>query len=119
MSSENAKAVAKDVIENIRNNTKVVKGKIIKKRGYKTSVSKHPTTVTETQSYKDVMNPFVDKMIKERDRVILAMAKKKLTKVQYEGLGKTMDTLTKNIQLLSGKETERMGLSLKDLFKEE
>jgi len=63
------------------------------------------------------IKPFVDKLIIERERIISAMAKKKLTKVQYENLGRTLDIFTKNIQLLSGGVTERYLLVGDDQYK--
>ncbi len=106
-SSENAKAVAEEVIQTIRKHKKVNKGKIIKKHGYSESTAKIPQLVTETKSYKEVMNPFVNDLITERKRVIKAMKKKNLKTVAYEKLSKVIDELTKNIELLSGRATER------------
>jgi len=47
-------------------------------------------------------------MTKERNRLMMAMSKRKLSKVQYENLARTLDILTKNIQLLSDKPTENV-----------
>ena len=51
---------AKDVIEKVRNGQKVVKGEIIRKRGYAKSVSERPSKVTDTKSYQDVVNPVLE-----------------------------------------------------------
>ena len=112
MASENAKKVAYDVLEAVRKGERVNKGDIIEKNGYAKTTSTVPTQVTNTKSYQSVINPFVDKMIAERDRVILAMQIKDLDTVQYAQLNSAIDTFTKNIQLLSGQETERAGVNI-------
>ena len=108
MQSENAKAVAQDVIKAVGKGRKVVLGKIIEKHGYKKSIAKSPKKVTDTQSYKDEIEPFLDGLIKERQRILTAIKGKDLNNVQYEGLTRSLDLLTKNIQLLSGGATERV-----------
>lgn len=55
---------------------------------------------------KDEFEPIVEKMIAERTRAIEAMAGK-LSEAKYRDLTDAQDKLTKNIQLLSGKETEK------------
>ena len=57
-------------------------------------------------------------MEKERGRAIKAMEEKDLASVQYQHLSDVIDKFTKNIQLLSGKDTERIGFSLSKMFKE-
>jgi hypothetical protein len=108
MSSENAKAVAKEVIRTLRKPTRVVLGKIIKNQGYKDSVSKHPDIVTNTKSYKDEMRPVLEQLENERQRLINAITLKKLNKVQYPEAVRSLDILTKNIQLLGDKPTENI-----------
>jgi len=72
MASEDAKNVAREVLETIGNGNKVVLGKIIKRHGYSDVTAKVPSTVTETKSYKEITEPFINKMmkdtIKERNR---------------------------------------------------
>ena len=104
MASENAKAVAHEVIETIGKGRKVVLGKIVKKRGYSDSVSKYPKKVTETKSYQDEVQPIVQTMIEERDAA-LREAKKKRGKANYRDLVDASAKLTKDIQLLSGGKT--------------
>lgn len=106
MASENARAVAKEVSENLRKGKRVILGKIIKKKGYADSTSKRPKIITETKSYQEAIKPVVDRLIIERDRAIKAM-KGKISKAKYRDLVDSADKLTKNIQLLSGGATER------------
>ena len=115
--SENARAVAEEVKLKVSKGEKIVMGKIIKKHGYSDGISKQPIRVRKTQSYQKEIKPIVDRLIIERDRAIEAL-KGKISKAKYRDLTDAVDKLTKNIQLLSGGETGRLSLSLKDLFKE-
>jgi hypothetical protein len=105
MASENAKNVAKEVLETLGSGTKVSLRKIAKKNGYAQNTADSPKNITETKSYQDIISPVVDKMIAERDRIIAAMSQKDLTKEKHKDLGDTFDKLTKNIQLLNGGKT--------------
>jgi hypothetical protein len=112
MASENAKNAAKKVLETIGKGEKVVLGKILRETGYADNTADNPILVTSTDSYQDEVAPFVKKLEKERDRIIKAMTEKDLTDVQYQHLTAATDTLTKNIQLLGGKETEKVGITI-------
>ena len=111
MASENAKAVAQEVIQTVRKGTKVNLGKIVKKHGYSESVSKHPDKVTQTQSYQEEIQPIVQMMIEERDAA-LKEAKKKRGKANYRDLVDASTKLTKDIQLLSGGKTANEELKI-------
>ena len=117
MPSENAKAVAQEVIKTLGNSRKVILRKIAREKGYSNHTADTPKNITETKSYKDVIEPVVEKMRKERDRAINEMSGKDLGKVQYDKLSKVIDELTKNIQLLSGGATDRHEVTpLSNLF---
>lgn len=111
MASNNAKAVAKEVIETLGKSRKVQLGKIIRKHGYSDRTSKTPQNVTNTKSYQEEINPFVDAMVKQRQRAIDAIASRKLSKDKTRDLVDMIDKLTKNVQLLSGKATGRLTIS--------
>lgn len=106
--SESAKLVAEKVLETIRKGKVVNKGKIIREVGYSEKTAIAPTTVTNTKSYREVIDPFVEKMAKQRERMIDAIATKNLDKEKLRDLSDGIDKLTKNMQLLSGKETDRI-----------
>lgn len=110
MASENAKNVAIEVLENVRKGKKVVLGKIIKNNGYAETTSTVPTQVTNTKSYKAVMNPVITKWEKERERLTNALGTKDLDKESMRDIMNAIDVLTKNIQLLSGGNTETIGV---------
>lgn len=117
MISVRAKAVAMEVSEAIGNKQPVDLGKIIRKQGYSKSTSKTPKRVTETKSYKAVMKPIVEQLEEERQRAV-ELLKGQISKAKYRDLVDGVDKLTKNIQLLTGKETERVGFSLSKMFNE-
>lgn len=114
MASEDAKNVAKEVLETIGKNKKVKLGEIIRKNGYSPKTSLTPKLVTETKSFQETVEPIVNQMIKERQRLMKAIASKSLNKVAYKDSVNSLDTLTKNIQLLSGRATDRTTLILED-----
>jgi len=111
MASLDAENVAKEVLDTIGKGKKVVLGEIIRRNGYADNTADTPQLVTETKSYQGVIAPYVERLKKERDRAFEAMSIKDLDEVQYEDLVRATDSLTKNIQLLTGGETERISIT--------
>lgn len=101
-----AKAVAKEVIEKVKSGKRVSVGKIMEKHGYSPSTAKNPKQVTEQQSYKEEIDPFLQKLIEERDAIIEAMPGKR-GRANYMVLSIALQGIVKNVELLSGKPTER------------
>jgi ABC-type Mn2+/Zn2+ transport system ATPase subunit len=116
MASIDAKNVAREVLETVGKGKKVILGKIIKKNGYTQSTADSPKQVTNTQSYQGVVMPVVKKMEQERDRLVQALTKKKLSKEKYRDIVDGVDKLTKNIQLLSGGVTQRISIPISNEF---
>ena len=114
MASEDAKNVAKEVLETIGSGEKVILGEIIRNNGYSENTSLTPKLVTETKSYQETIEPVVNRWIKERDRLTKELETRDLGEERYETLMKSIDLITRNIQLLSGKETERTNLIIED-----
>ncbi len=112
MSSISAKEVAKEVLENIRKGKKPNLGKIIKSKGYSETTSTVPSLVTDTKSYREVINPVIEAMERERDRIIVALSKKNLSKEKYRDMIDGLDKLTKNVQLLSGGKTSNESIKI-------
>lgn len=79
-------------------------GSAMRKAGYSPKTAKNPKKLTETKAFKETVLPIVEALEKERDRAIKLMAKK-IGKAGYRDLVDAADKITKNIQLLSGKET--------------
>jgi len=107
MASEGAKMVAKKVAENIRKGKKPHLGKIIKEVGYAEATSRSPQRVTKTKSYQDEVADVVKAMVKQRDRMIAEIGKRKLDKEKVRDMVDAIDKLTKNAQLLGGKDTSK------------
>ena len=104
MASENAKAVAQEVIKKVIMGEKINKQKIQRKHGYsKASAKSMKATITKT--YKEEIKPVIEIMKKER-REALKRAMKVRNKAKYRDLIDSADKLTKNIQLLKEKPTE-------------
>ena len=120
MASEDAKNVAKQVLETIGSGEKIILGEILRNNGYSDNTADNPLLVTSTKSYQDVINPVIVKMEKERDRLLLALANKDLSEEKYQTMIDGLDKLTKNIQLLNGGSTERSSVIVFDsAFKDE
>jgi len=106
--SENAKAVAKAVIEKVQKGGKVVMRNIIEKSGkYALSMSAHPGKITKTQSYQKEMRPVVNQLEELRQKTINALNGKRLPKERVGELNNLLKNLNHDIELLSGKPTER------------
>ena len=116
--SENAKAVALDVIRAVRNGQIVRKGKIAMKNGY-CKVSADSSKPYKTKTYKKIMQPLVEQLVRERQRALDELSNKDLSAEKYSDLVKGIDTLTKIIQLLGGRPTEINKIDLSDLSDEE
>ena len=106
MGSENAKAVAEEVIEKLENGEKVVLGEIIENHGYSESTQNNPKWVTETKSYQEVMSPVVDRMKSIRDKIVAEMEVKDISKERLSDLSTILKNTNHDIQLLSGEPTD-------------
>lgn len=116
MTSIMAQEVAKEVISKVRKGQRPVLGKIIKSKGYSDSISKSPTKVTRTDTYKEAIEPVVASMERQRQRILKELDNKDLTKERFRDLVEGMDKLTKNIQLLSGGATENITQPIANIF---
>lgn len=112
MPSENAKSVAREVIDRVRKGKKVVLGEIIRKQGYSKAVSVCPTKVTKTESYQEEIKPVVQRMKELRDRTIKAISGKELDDERLVDLNNLMKNLNHDIQLLSGEDTEKNNITI-------
>ena len=110
MASENAKAIAEEVLGTIGRCEKVSVLKIAVKRGMKKKYA-NSGQIQKTKTYRETIEknkkPILDRLIIERDRAIKAM-KGKISKSKYRDCVDGVDKLTKNIQLLSGGATEKV-----------
>jgi len=95
----------KAVIALVENGGNVSKAML--EAGYSENTAHTPQKLTESDGYKEIAEPIVKQMEKERQRAIKALSLKNLDDVSYEKISDVIDKLTKNIQLLTGGETER------------
>lgn len=107
MASENAKAVAKEVIKTLGKSRKVSISKIALKKGYSKTTAKTPKNITNTKSYQNEIRPLIVRLEEARNRAVELLETKE-GKAKYRDLMDGIDKLTKNIQLLSGKATENV-----------
>lgn len=107
MPSENARAVAEEIIATLGKGGKVSVSAIARRKGYSKSVAKNPKQITETKSFQAVIKPVLERMEEERDRA-LALLEQRIGKASYRDAVDAVDKLTKNIQLLSGGVTENI-----------
>lgn len=114
MASEDAKNVAKQVLETIGSGKKVIMGEIIRENGYSETTSQTPKLVTETQSYQEVVQPIVARWRKEIDRIQTELESKVLGDEKYKDLVDAMDKLNKQVQLATGGVTERVGVKMSE-----
>jgi hypothetical protein len=105
--TENQKRVVEKTCEKLRKGELVNKGKILKEVGYSKRTSEHPKKIYESDGVKGGLEPIVNRMINERDRLLTEAQTRELSDIRYEEIMRATDILTKNIQLLSGKATER------------
>ncbi len=112
MPSENAKAVAQEVIARVRKGKKVKLGEIIRKQGYSDSISLSPTKITRTQSYKEEIRPIVERWQREIQRIQTQLESTDLEKEKYKDLVDSVDKLNKQVQLATGGNTEQVKIMI-------
>ena len=105
--SKNAEIVAQAVIEKVVKGGKVVMKEIIKKSGrYAPSMATHSDKIIKTNSYQKTLKPFIEQLKQERLEA-LKEARKKRKGAAYNHCIESVDKLSKLIELLGGRPTER------------
>ncbi len=110
VTTKQKKAVQR-IIENHGNVSKAMR-----EAGYTDATAKNPSNLTESKGFKKASDPFVQQMIAERQRLIDSLKTEELNEIRYKDKTDALDKLTKNIQLLSGEETDKVGHSVKVEF---
>ena len=80
--------------------------------GYSPNTAKNPKIIIEDTRVGEAINPLLEKMEKARDEALNQLTPEKLALTSTRDAVYIADTLTKNLQLLSGKETERTGINI-------
>jgi len=107
MPTINQKKVVRLTLEKLGNNEIINKGDILEEVGYSETTTKNPQTIYESDGVKELLDPILNKMKKKRDMAINAITQDKIDASKAKELTDIVDTFTKNIQLLSGGDTER------------
>lgn len=107
MATIRQKKLAKKITENYRNKKVKNKGELLKECDYSEETTKQPSRILESKGIQEELKPFIDQLEKERQRLLNSIKTKDLDKVSYDKAVNSLDTLTKNIQLLSGGATSR------------
>lgn len=105
-----AREVAKEVLETIGQGKIPVVSKIALKKGYSKATAKNPQQIKKAKSYREVLEPVIESLENERIEILKRM-KKTRNKAKYRDLTYSLDIVTKNHQLLSGGNTENVGIA--------
>lgn len=105
MSSENAKAVAEEVIKRVSNGEQVNFREIHEKHGYSRRSARSLKAKT-TKTYQTIMKPVIEQLAEHRQELLDAIKLRDLNGEPYKDLIHALDVVTKNHQLLSGDPTE-------------
>lgn len=110
--SVNAAMVAHEVISRVEKGRKISVSAIMREKGYSPETAKAPSKVTLQAGYKAVIDPYVEKMQKTREKYVqeLFSSKRKLSKSNSLVLSTVIKNLTHDIQLLTGGKTEDNGI---------
>ena len=105
--------VIKEITDNVRYKKYNNKGDLLKNCNYSDNISKQPSRVLNSKGVKEGLKPLIEQLEVERQRAIDNL-KGKISDAKYRDLNDGIDKLTKNIQLLSGKPTDRQDNILND-----
>ena len=95
------------VLENVgkKGDTKTL-GEMMLEAGYSEAMAKGQNGIALVLKNTPELKELLDKLMKHRDRVIIQM-ERKLYKANYRDAVEGFDKITKNIELMSGRATER------------
>jgi len=117
--TQKQRKLVKQILENIgkRGFTKTVEQMMLNS-GYSVKMARAQRGIIDSPTIQAELSPIVQGMLKERNAVIKAMGEKR-NEAKYRDLTYALDKLTKNIQLLSGKETQRLEITGYEKLKDE
>ncbi len=98
-------AVANDLIDKVRKGQKINMQEIQKAHGY-SETSALAMRATQTQAYKEAINPVLERMTSLRDKVLNALHRKDLDEQKVFDLNLLLKNLNHDTQLLGGKATQ-------------
>ena len=71
--------------------------------------------VMQSKRYKEEAKPYLDRLEDERDRAMEALTEIDPKSIDYDKLVKSLEIMTKQIELLQGNVTERTEVDVKDI----
>lgn len=90
------------------------KANILRKAGFSEAIARNPHLVFNSKNVKEHLNPTISKMEQIREKSLDALIGKPLQKEGAFNLTMIASTMTKDIELLSGRPTERTAYTLSD-----
>ncbi len=113
MPSLNAELVAKDVLERVKMGKRINKYEIAKNRGYSDGMALKVKEKIEIQpAYQAVMMPVLKRMESIRDKALKALDGKDMNSEDARVLKELAESMTKQLQLLTGKATENVATTI-------
>lgn len=109
MASPNAEKVALDVIKAVSNGKLANKQKITEANGYSKKSARAQKAV-RTKTYQKTIRPVVDGIAEEIEKIKIELKSRDISEERYNDLVRSMDLLIKNYQLLTGGNTETIGV---------
>ena len=92
----------------LRKDKRIIKGKILKKSGYKKSIQESPSIVYKSDGVKAGLKPIIEQLKALRQKTIDAINSKKLPKEKLADNTNLLRNLNHDIELLEGNPTERI-----------
>ena len=110
MGSIMAEHVAKTVLKTVRSGKKVNMTQIHRDHGY-SEVSALSQKATKSKTYKKEIQPFVKRLERFRDKLLSELEQRDISEERFADIGRSLKDTTHDIQLLSGKATENVGIA--------
>lgn len=105
--SINEQRVLTAMEEHIKAGKRIVKTRIARENGYSRTSAKSMKPY-KNKGFQQAEASLLERLAKERERVMLAMQAKNLSKEEYKTLLTALDVITKNHQLLRGESTDNV-----------
>lgn len=108
MATDKCKKAVKNIVENGG-----IVSRAMEDAGYSPNTAKTPQKLTESKGFKEAAFDYL-KELETQKKMTIARLKEEMPEAKFGELSSHLDRVTKNIELLSGRDTERTGLTLSD-----
>jgi phage terminase small subunit len=109
MPTEKQKRVVAKIMENNGNVSKSMR-----EVGYSKNFSKNPQTLLESDGFKEAAFDYL-KELEEQKKMTIKRLKEEMPEAKFGELSQHLDRVTKNIELLEGRNTENSGITIKTI----